>query len=55
MKLKIGIIISLVVAVGLIVALVAVKKQAEDQHQADDSTIGVLSNKLDEVSMTNAE
>jgi chromosome segregation ATPase len=55
MKLKIGIIISLVVAVGLIVALVAVKKQAEDQHQADASTIGVLSNKLDEVSMTNAE
>lgn len=55
MKLKIGIIVLALVAVGLIVALVATKKQAEEQHKADSDTIGVLTNKLDEAGITNAE
>ena len=46
MKLKIGIVILLAACLGLGIALVAIKKQAEDQHTTDSSTILQFSNEL---------
>jgi chromosome segregation ATPase len=50
MKLKIGIAILAVACLGLAIALMAIKKQGEDQHKTDSSTIVVFSNKWDEAS-----
>ena len=51
MKLKIGLIILVAACVGLGVALVAIKKQAEDQHTTDTSTIVQFSNELSVANM----
>ena len=47
MKLKIGIIVLVVLSVGLFVALLATKKQAEDIHVKDTTSILEFSNQLD--------
>ena len=47
MKTKTGIIILVVVAVGLLIALFATKKQADDQHVKDATAILEFSNQLD--------
>lgn len=50
MKTKIVIIILAVISLGLAIALFATKKQGEDQHTADLSSINVFSNQLVEAS-----
>jgi chromosome segregation ATPase len=47
MKTKTGIIVLVVVAVGLVIALFATKKQADDQHVKDATAILEFSNQLD--------
>jgi dynactin complex subunit len=47
MKTKIGIIILVVLSVGLLIALFATKKQADDLHVKDTSSILEFSNQLD--------
>jgi chromosome segregation ATPase len=47
MKTKTGIIVLVVVAVGLLIALFATKKQADDQHVKDATAILEFSNQLD--------
>jgi hypothetical protein len=47
MKTKTGIIVLVVVAVGLLIALFATKKQADDQHVKDAAAILEFSNQLD--------
>ncbi len=46
MKIKIAIIILAVVCLGLAIALVATKKQSDEQHKADVVAIGDFSNQL---------
>ena len=55
MKTKIGIIVLVVVCAGLVIALVAVKKSADDQRNTDALTIGEFSNEWAQVSYTNDE
>jgi len=50
MKTKIAIIVLAVISLGLAIALFATKKQGEDQHAADISSINVFSNQLVEAS-----
>jgi chromosome segregation ATPase len=45
MKNQVGLILSVILCVGLIIALVTSKKKAADQQRADAETITVLSNK----------
>ncbi len=47
MKIKTGIIILVAVCAGLLIALIATKKQSNDQHSKDASTILQFSNDLD--------
>jgi hypothetical protein len=47
MKTKTGIIVLVVIAVGLLIALFATKKQADDQHVKDAASILEFSNQLD--------
>src|SRR5258708_36934321 len=47
MKTKTGIIILVVVSAGLLIALIATKKQAEDVHVKDAASILEFSNQLD--------
>ena len=46
MKTKIGIVILVVVCAGLLIALIATKKQADDQHKKDADAILEFSNQL---------
>jgi chromosome segregation ATPase len=46
MKIKIGIVILAVVCVGLLIALIATKKAADDQRAKDESAINDFSNQL---------
>lgn len=47
MKMKFGIIALVVVSVGLLIALIATKKQADDMHVKDAASILEFSNQLD--------
>jgi hypothetical protein len=51
MKIKTGIVILVVLCVGLLIALIATKKQSNDTHLKDTSTILQFSNDLDTVNI----
>jgi molybdopterin converting factor small subunit len=51
MKMKTGIIVLVVVTIGLLIALFATKKQADDQHVKDTAAILEFSNQLDTASL----
>jgi chromosome segregation ATPase len=46
MKMKIGLVILVAVCVGLLIALIATKKAADEQHKTDDAAILDFSNQL---------
>jgi chromosome segregation ATPase len=50
MKIKIGVVILAVVCVGLLIALIATKKAADEQRTTDEATISKFSNELDHAS-----
>ena len=50
MKNQLGVIVLVVICLGLVIALVAIKKQAMEEHRTDTGTIVTLSNDLRETS-----